>query len=50
MFGRSKRSERRPAPSPDLLRSVATLVRLHGLRQVVDALEVLVAQRERSRR
>jgi hypothetical protein len=50
MFRRSRPAKARPAPSPDLLRSVSTLVRVHGIRQVVDALEVLVAQRERGRR
>ena len=50
MFRRSRPAKARPAPSPELVRSVEILTRLHGLAAVVAALEVIVAERERGRR
>jgi len=44
---RSDRRTRRPAPSPELVRSVETLGRVHGLRAVADALLVIVDRREK---
>jgi hypothetical protein len=39
----------RPAPPVDLLRAVRTLARVHGVRALVDAVTLVVDERERWR-
>jgi hypothetical protein len=46
---RSRSRKQRPAPSVELVRAVATLSRVHGLRALVDAVSLVVAQHERRR-
>jgi len=44
---RRDRRAARPAPSPELVRSVEILTRTHGLRAVTDALMTVVDKRKR---